>query len=71
MLTMPFLLKLSQVLATASCFAYPAFAKRKDDVVTMKNGDKFRVRLKGYSTANWYRNQTTWSSHWTGSGLKC
>ena len=47
MLTMPFLLKTVAVLATASCFAYPAFAKRKDDVVTMKNGDKFTGEIKG------------------------
>lgn len=40
-------LKIAAVLVVALLFAYPAFGKRKDDVVSMKNGDTFTGEIKG------------------------
>jgi hypothetical protein len=41
------LLRRTLLIAFLLLFAYPLFAKRKDDVVVMKNGDKFTGEIKG------------------------
>ena len=45
--TSPLLFRVVAVVALALSFACPVFGKRKDDVVGMKNGDKFSGEIKG------------------------
>ena len=42
-------LKHLSLIAIMLLFACPLYGKRKDDVVTMKNGDKFKEEIKACS----------------------